>query len=66
MDPPIDSRGLIISSVDCGQPATYLENILGLPVGVVVAPSLQVPELRRIVGHGVTDDVARANAVFVL
>src|ERR1035437_10109105 len=57
---------LPISSADCGQPQTHLENILGLPVAVVVAPTLQVPELRRFVGHGVTDDVARADAVFAL
>jgi hypothetical protein len=45
---------------------THLENIRGLPVGVVVAPTLQVAELRRFVGRGVTDDVARADAVFAL
>ena len=55
-----------ISSADCGQSATHLENILGLPVAVVVAPTLQVPELRRFVGRGMTDDVARADAVFAL
>src|SRR5450756_1287157 len=52
--------------VDCGQPATDLENILGLPVGVVVSPALEVPELGRLVGPGMTDDVARADAVFPL
>ena len=51
------------ASVASRQPATNLQNILCLPVGVVVAPTLQVPELGRLVGGGMTDAVARADAV---
>src|SRR5665811_245486 len=53
-------------SARCRQQATHLEYILGLPVGVVVAPTLQVPELGRFVGGGMTDDIARADGEVTL
>jgi len=55
---PTRNRRRAGSSACCRQPATDLENILGLPVGVVVSPSFEAPEPRRLVGHGMTDDVA--------
>src|ERR1035437_5486800 len=53
-------------SARCRQQATHPEYILGLPVGVVVAPTLQVPELGRFVGGGMTDDIARADGEVTL